>query len=76
MQRLLELRDEISQTLQGEQISANALGVTAMAQPVELTLLFGAKSSGAASEVSLFQRPSSQAPAERSPRARPGSRVR
>ena len=76
MQRLFQFRGQIRQTFKREQISPRALGMAAMAQSIQLTMLLWAKTSGAAGEVSLLQRPSSQAPAERSPRDRPGSRVR
>ena len=76
MQRLFQFRGQIRQTFKREQISPRAFGMAAMAQSIQLAMLLGAKTSGAAGEVSLLQRPSSQAPAERSPRDRPGSRVR
>jgi hypothetical protein len=50
--------------------------MAAVAEPFELTLLGRAKAPGASCEVGLFQRPSSQAPADLRPRARPGNRVR
>ena len=76
MQRLFQLLRQISQPFEGEQISPDAFGMTPMAQPIQLAMLLGAKSSGAAGELSLFQRPSSQAPAARSPSDSPGSLVR
>ena len=76
MQRLLQFRRQISQTFKREQISPRAFGMAAMAQSIQLTMLLRAKSSGTAGEVSLLQRPSSQAPAARSPRDNPGRRVR
>ena len=76
MQSLFQLHGQISQTFKGEQISPDAFRMTAMAQTIQLAMLFGAKSSCATGEVSLFQRPSSQEPAARNPSERPGSLVR
>ena len=62
--------------LQGQQVSAAALGMTTVAEAVELSLLAGPQAAGPAAEMGLLQRLISQAPAERRPSERPGSRVR
>ena len=47
-----------------------------MAEAVELPMLSGPKTADTAAEMGLLQRLINQAPAERSPRDSPGSRVR
>ena len=50
--------------------------MAALAQPIKLSQLTGAQAFGSSAEVSLSQRFSSQAPAERRPKDIPGRRVR
>jgi hypothetical protein len=50
--------------------------MAALTEAIELTLLAVTQAFGAATEMGLFQRFSNQAPAERTPRDRPGMRVR
>ena len=76
MQGLFEIVSDLAEALQRDQVSNGRFWMPAMAESFQLTLLSGAKPSGSASEMGLFQRPSSQAPAERNPSERPGSRVR
>ena len=76
MQGLFEVVCDVAEALQRHQVSNSSFRMTAMAEAFQLTLLSRAKPSGSASEMGLFQRPSSQAPAERNPSERPGSRVR
>ena len=72
----LQLLHQACHPLQGQQVSTTALGMTTMAEAVELPVLSGPKPAGAAAEMGLLQRLISQAPADRSPSDRPGSRVR
>ena len=76
MQGLFELQGHVRQPFEGEKVGTAGLGMAAVAEPFELTLLGRAKAPGASGEVGLLQRPSSQAPADLRPRARPGNRVR
>ena len=76
MQWHLQIQHQLRQAFQAQQIGAAVFGMTAMAQALQLTLLAGAQTATAPPEMGLLQRLSNQAPAERSPRERPGSRVR
>ena len=75
MQWGLEFQHKLTQALQGEQLEA-VLWMAALTEAIELTLLAATQAFGAATEMSLFQRFSNQAPAERTPTDRPGIRVR
>ena len=72
----LELLNQCSHPLQGQQISTTAFRMSTMAEAVELPMLSGPKTADTAAEMGLLQRLINQAPAERSPRDSPGSRVR
>ena len=76
MQGHLEIQNQIRQSFEAEQIGPAALRMTTMTQALQLTLLAGAQTAAAPSQVGLLQRLSNQAPAERSPRDNPGRRVR
>ena len=76
MQGHLQIENQIGQAFEAQQISAAIFRMTAMAEALQLTLLAGAQTAAAPAEVGLLQRPSNQAPAERSPRDSPGRRVR
>ena len=71
----LEFQHELTQPFQGEQLQP-ILGMAALTEAIELTLLAVTQAFGAATEMGLFQRFSNQAPAERTPTDRPGMRVR
>ena len=74
--RQLQLVHELRQSLQGEQVGAVVFRVAALTEPIQLALLTGAQAFGPAAEMRLSQWFSSQAPADRRPRDRPGRRVR
>ena len=76
MQGHLEIQNQIRQSFEAQQIGPAALRMTPMTQALQLTLLAGAQTAAAPSQVGLLQRLSNQAPAERSPRDSPGRRVR
>ncbi len=76
MQGHLEIQNQIRQSFEAQQIGPAALRMTTMTQALQLTLLAGAQTAAAPSQVGLLQRLSNQAPAERSPRDSPGRRVR
>ena len=76
MQGLFQFQGHVRQPFQGQQVGTAGLRMAAVTEPFELTLLSRAKAPGASCEVGLLQRPSNQAPADLSPRARPGNRVR
>ena len=76
MQGHLEIQNQIRQSFEAQQIGPAALRMTPMTQALQLTLLAGAQTAAAPSQVGLLQRLSNQAPAERSPRDNPGRRVR
>ena len=76
MQGHLEIQNQIRQSFEAQQIGPAAFRMTTMTQALQLTLLAGAQTAAAPSQVGLLQRLSNQAPAERSPRDNPGRRVR
>ena len=76
MQWHFQIQNQIGQPFEAQEIGAAVFGMTAMAQALQLALLAWAQTATAPSEMGLLQRLSNQAPAERSPRERPGSRVR
>ena len=76
MQGLFQFQGHVRQPFQGQQVGTIGFRMATVTEPFELTLLCRAKAPGASSEVGLLQRPSSQAPADFRPRARPGNRVR
>lgn len=76
MKVFLEFEAELGQAFQGEQVSPAAFRMAAMAEAFKLTLLAWTQATGSSAEVRLLQRPSNQAPADRSPRVAPGRRVR
>ena len=76
MEGLFELAHEFCESFQGQQVGAAGFRMAAMAESIEQAVLFGAEPPGSSSEVRLLQRPSSHAPADLSPRDKPGRRVR
>ena len=76
MQGYLQFQNLFGESLERQQISAPAFGMTSLAQSFQQSLLAGAKPSGTPAEMSLLQRDASQAQAERTPRESPGNRVR
>ena len=71
-----QLVHQSSQALESEQVGPAVFGMASLTQPIELTQLTWTQAFDSSAEVSLSQRFSSQAPAERSPKDIPGRRVR
>ena len=76
MQCCLQLQGQFGEPLQGQQIHTAFIGVTAMAEALQLFELRWTQTTRASCQVGLLQGLTSQAPAAFSPSDNPGRRVR
>ena len=76
MQCCLQLQGQFGEPLQGQQIRTAFIGVTAMAEALQLFELRWTQTTRASCQVGLLQGLTSQAPAAFSPSDNPGRRVR